>query len=103
MKYGKSLLALLGIGVLAYWKYKRLTPKEKNKVMNFLDTTKDKLNHLSNEWMSKVENLKEESSEMAKTLQDEVQEMKEKTTYEASSQKGNMGNLPGNTQNKPST
>ena len=101
MKYGKSLLALLGIGVLAYWRYKKLTPKEKNKVMDVLDKAKDKLSHISNEWMSKVEDLKEESSDMAKAMIDEAQEIQEKTSYEMPPQKGNMGKLPGTSQEKP--
>lgn len=101
MKYGKSLLALLGIGVLAYWRYKKLTPKEKNKIMDVLSQTKHKLNHLGTELMSKAEDIKEESSEMAKAMIEEAQGIQQKTAYEAPPQKGNMGNIPGNGKDKP--
>ena len=68
--------------------------------MDVLSQAKHKLNHLGTELMSKAEVIKEESSEMAKAMIEEAQGIQQKIDNEAPSQKGNIGNLPGDRKEK---
>lgn len=58
MKNGSKLLALLGLGALAFWRYKKATPEEKQKVNDLIDTAKENLNKYGSELKSKAEDLK---------------------------------------------
>lgn len=106
MKHSKSLLALVGLGALAYWRYKKATPAEKQKVRDVLDKAKDKLNNWGSELKSRAEDVKDSAKCAAAALEDEAGNLKEKAenTYEEAKQKinmGKMGDLPGTTQGNP--
>ena len=62
-----GLLALLGLGALAYWKYKKSTPEEQQAVKDKINTAKDNLNKWGNEAKNKV-------SEVASQVQTKVEE-----------------------------
>ncbi len=62
-----GLLALLGLGALAYWKYKKSTPEEQQAVKDKINTAKDNLNKWGNEAKNKV-------NEVASQVQTKVEE-----------------------------
>lgn len=62
-----GLLALLGLGALAYWKYKKSTPEDQQAVKDKINTAKDNFNKWGNEAKSKVQ-------DMANNVQNKVQE-----------------------------
>lgn len=62
-----GLLALLGLGALAWWKYKKSTPEEKQAVKDKLNTAKDNFNKWGNDLKSKAE-------ETASKVQDKVKD-----------------------------
>ena len=43
-----GLLALLGLGALAWWKYKKSSPEDQQKVKDTINNAKDNLNLLVN-------------------------------------------------------
>ncbi len=63
MKNSSKLLALLGLGALAFWRYKKATPEEKQKVNDLLNNAKDNLTKYGNELKSKAEELKGKAEE----------------------------------------
>ncbi|MGK6340847.1 YtxH domain-containing protein [Chryseobacterium sp. DT-3] len=67
----KGLLALLGVGALAYWKYKNSTPEEKQAVKDKINTAKDNLNKWGNE-------VKNKANDVASQVQNKVDEAKTK-------------------------
>ena len=64
-----GLLALLGLGALAWWKYKNSTPEEQQAVKDKLNTAKDNFN----KWGS---DLKKKANEVASQVQNKVDEAK---------------------------
>lgn len=64
-----GLLALLGLGALAWWKYKNSTPEEQQAVKDKLNTAKDNFN----KWGS---DLKNKANEVASQVQNKVDEAK---------------------------
>ncbi|MDR6923588.1 MULTISPECIES: YtxH domain-containing protein [Chryseobacterium] len=67
----KGLLALLGIGALAYWKYKNSTPEEQQAVKDKINNAKDNLNKWGND-------LKNKANDVASQVQSKVDEAKTK-------------------------
>lgn len=67
----KGLLALLGIGALAFWKYKNSTPEEQQAVKDKINTAKDNLN----KWGSDIKN---KANDVASQVQNKVDEAKTK-------------------------
>ncbi|RNA62572.1 YtxH domain-containing protein [Chryseobacterium nematophagum] len=67
-----GLLALLGLGALAYWKYKKSSPEQQQVVKDKINNAKDNLN----KWGS---DLKSKANEVASQVQTKVDEMKPKT------------------------
>lgn len=65
----KGLLALIGLGALAFWRYKKATPEEQQMVKDKLNSAKDNLN----KWGSE---LKDKASELASQAQSKVDEAK---------------------------
>ncbi len=55
-----GLLALLGLGALAWWKYKNSTPEEKQAVKDKINTAKENLNKFGNDLKSKANDLASE-------------------------------------------
>ncbi|MFC3157823.1 hypothetical protein SAMN05443633_104171 [Chryseobacterium arachidis] len=67
----KGLLALVGLGALAYWKYKNSSDEEKQMVKDKINTAKDNLNKWGND-------LKDKANNLASQAQDKVDEVKNK-------------------------
>lgn len=65
----KGLLALLGLGALAYWKYKKSTPEEKQMIKDKINTAKDNLIKLGND-------LKGKANDVASQMQKKAEELK---------------------------
>ncbi len=61
----KGLLALLGLGALAWWKYKNSTPEEQQAIKDKINTAKDNLTKFGND-------LKEKAGEVASQVQEKV-------------------------------
>lgn len=73
---GKGLLALLGLGALAFWKYKTSTPEQQQAVKDKINNAKDNLNKWGN-------NIKDKANDFAgqvKDKADDVQKSVENTT-----------------------
>lgn len=66
-----GVLALLGLGALAYWKYKKSTPEEQQAVKDKINTAKDNLNKFGND-------LKDKANNVASQVQDKANEAKNK-------------------------
>lgn len=66
-----GLLALLGLGALAYWKYKKSTPEQQQAVKDKINNAKDNLNKWGND-------LKDKASEVASQVQSKVDDAKTK-------------------------
>ena len=49
-----GLLALLGLGAVAWWKYKNSTPEEKQAVKDTISTAKDNFNKFGSDLTSKA-------------------------------------------------
>ncbi|MDQ0782017.1 YtxH domain-containing protein [Chryseobacterium sp. W4I1] len=67
----KGLLALLGIGALAFWKYKNSTPEEQQAVKDKINNAKDNLN----KWGSDI---KSKANDVASQVQNKVDDAKTK-------------------------
>lgn len=66
-----GLLALLGLGALAYWKYKKSTPEEKQMVKDKINTAKDNFNKWGND-------IKDKANQVADQVQDKTNQLKNK-------------------------
>lgn len=62
-----GLLALLGLGALAWWKYKNSTPEQQQAVKDKVNTAKENFNKWGND-------LKSKATEVASQVQDKVKE-----------------------------
>lgn len=62
-KKRNGILALLGLGALAWWRYKKATPEEQQMVKDKLDTAKNNFNKWGNELKSKVEEFSQKAQE----------------------------------------
>ncbi|MDO3426550.1 YtxH domain-containing protein [Chryseobacterium sp. APV1] len=67
----KGLLALLGLGALAYWKYKNSSEEDKQMVKDKINTAKDNLNKWGND-------LKDKANDVASQAQDKAEDLKNK-------------------------
>ena len=68
-----GLLALLGLGAVAFWRYKNSTPEEKQKVKDQLDTVKGNVNKWGNELKSKANDVASQVQSKASDLQNKAQ------------------------------
>ena len=64
-----GLLALLGLGALAWWKYKTATPEEKQVVKDTINTAKDNFNKFGSD-------LKSKANDVASQVQTKVDQAK---------------------------
>jgi len=62
-----GLLALLGLGALAWWKYNKSTPEEKQAIKDKINTAKDNLNKFGND-------LKSKANDVASQIKDKADE-----------------------------
>lgn len=67
----KGLLALVGLGALAYWRYKNSSDEEKQMVKDKINTAKDNFNKWGND-------LRDKANNVASQVQDKVDEVKNK-------------------------
>lgn len=70
-----GLLALLGLGALAWWKYKNSTPEEQQAVKDKVNSAKDNFNKWGND-------LKNKANDLSQLVQQKVDQAK--TTAENS-------------------
>ncbi len=90
----KGLLALVGIGALAYWKYKNSSDEDKQMVKDKINTAKDNFNKWGNDLKDKANNaasqvkdkandvasqVKERANDVASQAQDKAEDLKSKT------------------------
>lgn len=66
-----GLLALLGLGALAYWKYRNSTPEEKQKVKDQINAAKDNVTKLGND-------LKRKANEVVSQVESKAKEFTQK-------------------------
>jgi len=68
-----GLLALLGLGALAWWKYKKASPEDQQKVKDTINTAKDNLTRFGNDLKDKagqtVDQLKSKADELKNDAQ----------------------------------
>ncbi|WP_027376988.1 hypothetical protein [Kaistella palustris] len=74
-----GLLALLGLGALAWWKYKNSTPEEKQAVKDKVNTAKDNFNKFGSD-------LKSKANDVVSQVQNKAEDMK--TSYGDTSNQG---------------
>lgn len=66
-----GLLALLGLGALAFWKYKKSTPEEQQAVKDKINNAKDNLNKWGNE-------IKTKANDVVSQVENKVDQVKTK-------------------------
>lgn len=64
-----GVLALLGLGALAWWKYKNSTPEQQQALKDKVNTAKDNFNKLGSD-------LKSKANDVASQVQNKVEEVK---------------------------
>ena len=67
-----GLLALLGLGALAWWKYKNSTPEEQQAVKDKVNSAKDNFNKWGND-------LKNKANDLSQQVQQKVDQAKTTT------------------------
>ncbi|WPO84457.1 YtxH domain-containing protein [Chryseobacterium sp. JJR-5R] len=70
----KGLLALVGIGALAYWKYKNSSDEDKQMVKDKINTAKDNLNKWSSDLKDKANNVASQVQDKANSVASQVQD-----------------------------
>ena len=81
-----GLLALLGLGALAWWKYKKSTPEEQQMVKDKINTAKDNFSKFGND-------LKSKANDMASKVQDKANEYAHKTENKIDEVKSDVQNM----------
>lgn len=75
-----GLLALLGVGALAWWKYKKSSPEDQQKVKDTINNAKENLTKFGNDLRDKAsqtaEQLKEKAGETADQFKNKAEEVK---------------------------
>lgn len=76
----KGLLALVGLGALAYWKYKNSSDEEKQMVKDKINTAKDNFNKWGNDLKDKANNVasqvQDKAGDMASEVKDQAEDVK---------------------------
>ncbi|KQM20583.1 YtxH domain-containing protein [Chryseobacterium sp. Leaf201] len=70
----KGLLALVGIGALAYWKYKNSSDEDKQMVKDKINTAKDNLNKWSSDLKDKANNVASQVQDKANSVASQAQD-----------------------------
>ncbi|MDG4945809.1 YtxH domain-containing protein [Weeksellaceae bacterium KMM 9713] len=73
MKKRNGLLALLGIGALAFWKYKKMSPEEQENVKGQINEAKRKFTDAGQDIKSKVE---DKFNQAKSTVEEKVDDLK---------------------------
>lgn len=72
-----GLLALLGLGALAWWKYKKSSPEDQQKVKDTINNAKDNLTKLGNDIKDKANQTVDQLKNKADELKNEAQQAAE--------------------------
>ncbi len=72
-----GLLALLGLGALAWWKYKKSSPEDQQKVKDTINTAKDNLTKFGNDLKDKANQTAEQLKAKAEELKNDAQQAAE--------------------------
>ena len=72
-----GLLALLGVGALAWWKYKKSSPEDQQKVKDTINNAKDNLTKFGNDIKDKANQTVDQLKNKADELKSEAQQAAE--------------------------
>ncbi len=72
-----GLLALLGLGALAWWKYKKSSPEDQQKVKDTINNAKDNLTKFGNDLKDKATQTAEQLKAKAEELKNDAQQAAE--------------------------
>ena len=72
-----GLLALLGLGALAWWKYKKSSPEDQQKVKDTINNAKDNLTKFCNDIKYKANQTVDQLKNKADELKNEAQQAAE--------------------------
>lgn len=72
-----GLLALLGLGALAWWKYKKASPEDQQKVKDTINNAKDNLTKFGNDLRDKANQATDQLKNKAEELKNEAQQATE--------------------------
>ena len=72
-----GLLALLGLGALAWWKYKKASPEDQQKVKDTINTAKDNLTKFGNDLKDKANQSLDQVKSKAEELKNDAQQAAE--------------------------
>lgn len=72
-----GLLALLGLGALAWWKYKKSSPEDQQKVKDTINNAKDNLTKFGNDIKDKANQTVDQLKNKADELKSEAQQATE--------------------------
>ncbi|AZI55645.1 YtxH domain-containing protein [Epilithonimonas vandammei] len=72
-----GLLALLGLGALAWWKYKKSSPEDQQKVKDTINNAKDNLTKFGNDIKDKANQTVDQLKNKADELKTEAQQAAE--------------------------
>ncbi|MCJ8153968.1 YtxH domain-containing protein [Chryseobacterium sp. SSA4.19] len=79
----KGLLALVGLGALAYWKYKNSSDEEKQMVKDKINTAKDNFNKWGNDLKDKANNVASQVQDKASSVASQVKDQAEDVENQA--------------------
>ncbi|OJX31606.1 MAG: hypothetical protein BGO86_06825 [Chryseobacterium sp. 36-9] len=72
-----GLLALLGLGALAWWKYKKSSPEDQQKVKDTINNAKDNLTKFGNDLKDKATQTVDQLKNKAEDFKNEAQQSAE--------------------------
>jgi len=72
-----GLLALLGLGALAWWKYKKSSPEDQQKVKDTINNAKDNLTKFGNDIKDKANQTVDQLKNKADELKSDAQQATE--------------------------
>lgn len=72
-----GLLALLGLGALAWWKYKKSSPEDQQKVKDTINNAKDNLTKFGNDIKDKANQTLDQLKNKADELKSDAQQAAE--------------------------
>ncbi len=79
----KGLLALVGLGALAYWKYKNSSDEDKQLVKDKINTAKDNFNKWGNDLKDKANNVASQVQDKAGNVASQVKDQAEDVKNQA--------------------
>lgn len=72
-----GLLALLGLGALAWWKYKKSSPEDQQRVKDTINNAKDNLTKFGNDLKDKANQTVDQLKNKAEDVKNEAQQAAE--------------------------